>query len=280
MSLPLLLSVCGDIMLWVCCCYCPFVVILWYGSGIVIVCLWSYYDMGLPLLLSVCGHMIWFCRCYCPFVVILWYGTAIVIVRLWSYYDMGLPLLLSVCGHILLLLSVCGQLWYGSAIVTVRLWSYYDMGLPLLLSVCGHIIIWVCCCYCLFVVNYDMGLSLLLSVCGHIMIWVCCCYCLFVVILWYGSFVVIVCLWSYDIIITYRPSSSVNFYILIFFSKTTGPIETKLARNDPLEKKNCCWSKVHKRNKRPKGVKNGIVCSETTGSIRTDNGQTFYWIAL
>jgi hypothetical protein len=53
----------------------------------------------------------------------------------------------------------------------------------------------VCRCYCLFVVNNDMGLPLLLSVCGH-MIWFCRCYCQFVVILWYGSAVVIVCLWS------------------------------------------------------------------------------------
>ena len=155
----------------------------------------------------------------------------------------------------------CLILWYESAVVIVRLWWYYDMSLLLLLSICGDIMIWVWHCYCLFVVILWYGSAIV------------------IVRLWSYS-VVIVCLWSYDIIITYRPSSSVNFYILIFFSKTTGPIETKLARNDPLEKKNCCWSKVHKRNKRPKGVKNGIVCSETTGSIRTDNGQTFYWIAL
>jgi hypothetical protein len=35
----------------------------------------------------------------------------------------------------------------------------------------------------------------------------------------------------WGIVITVRPSSPLNFYILIFISETTGPIGTKLSRN-------------------------------------------------
>ena len=38
-------------------------------------------------------------------------------------------------------------------------------------------------------------------------------------------------LWCLGIAITWRPLSSVSFYILIFFSETSGPIGTKLGRN-------------------------------------------------
>jgi hypothetical protein len=44
------------------------------------------------------------------------------------------------------------------------------------------------------------------------------------------------------------------------------------------------WSEVHKRNKRFKGVKKGIVCfnrfSETTGSIGTKFGRNVYLMVL
>jgi len=64
-----------------------------------------------------------------------------------------------------------------------------------------------------------------------------------------------------------RPALSfVNFYILIFFSKTTGPTGTKLGMNVhwmvPFKVYVFCWSEVHKRNKRAKVVKKCVsICT-------------------
>ena len=55
----------------------------------------------------------------------------------------------------------------------------------------------------------------------------------------------------WGITITWCPlSSSVNLYILIFFSETTGPIQL-----EPKGYSLFCWSEVDKRNKKPKSVK-------------------------
>jgi len=45
----------------------------------------------------------------------------------------------------------------------------------------------------------------------------------------------------WGIVITVRPSSPLNFYILIFISETTGPIRTKLSRNVD-------WMVLYKKN--------------------------------
>ena len=57
----------------------------------------------------------------------------------------------------------------------------------------------------------------------------------------------------WGIVITWLPSelSYVNFYILIFFSETTGSIGTKLGRNHwmiPNKVFFCCWSKETSTN--------------------------------
>ena len=61
----------------------------------------------------------------------------------------------------------------------------------------------------------------------------------------------------WGIVITWHRSSSVYFYILIFFSETTGPIRTKFERDGPL-------LKVYvflfiRRNKRSNDVQKGCI---------------------
>ena len=65
----------------------------------------------------------------------------------------------------------------------------------------------------------------------------------------------------WGIVITWRRSSSVYFYILIFFSETTGPIRTKFERN-------VLWMVPYwkfyvflfiRRNKRSNGVQKGCI---------------------